>query len=286
MQDDWRSVPVLSWFTILVVGIALVDHATGVEVRIYPLYFAPIALLAWNAPRRRIAMLGPAIATLAWLASNQIADPTRFTPGIWLVNALTQAVAFFTVGVLIAEVHEQLRRERALSRRDALTGLANSMAFHEHGELLIANAARAEQPVTLAYLDLDNFKAVNDGKGHIEGDRVLQAVAAVLQAQLRTGDVAARLGGDEFALLLPNSDGDGARHLLERLRRAVLTRMREGGWPVTVSIGAVAYALAPPSLQVAIQRADALMYEAKRKGKDRVHVITADAEPARARATG
>jgi predicted signal transduction protein with EAL and GGDEF domain len=168
MQAGWRSAPVLMSFTILVVVIALVDHATGVEVRIDPPYFAPIALPAWNAPRR-LAMLGPVLATVAWLASNQIADPARFTPGIWLVNAVTQAVAFFTIGLLIAELHERLRRERTLSRRDALTGLANSMAFHEHGQLLIANAARAERPVTLAYLDLDNFRGRQRQQGAHRG---------------------------------------------------------------------------------------------------------------------
>ena len=254
---------------ILVATIGVLDHATGVAIRIYPLYFLPIALGAWSTPRLR-GVFVPLLATISWIISNQPEGEHAADRMVWATNACMQAVAFLTVGILLSQLRIRLDREQQLSRSDTLTGLPNSRAFHEYGETLLAGTVRAHQPVTLAYLDLDNFKAVNDAHGHLEGDRVLRRVATVLREQLRKSDVAARLGGDEFAIILPNTGGTGAHAILERLRSAVLSEMDAAGWPVSVSIGAVTYARAPASFQDALKQADGLMYASKREGKDRL----------------
>lgn len=257
--------------TIAMIGaIAVVDRVTGLELRVYPLYFFPIAYAAFRLPLRA-ALVAPVLSTGAWMWVNTLGF-AHLTSTIRLFNSFMQAVAFVSIGILLSELRRRLEHERYVSRRDRLTGLANGLGFYEDGARIVANAARSERPMSLAYLDLDNFKFVNDTRGHLEGDQLLAAVAHVFEHELRAGDVAARLGGDEFALLLPNCDEDGARQLLERVRRAVLVRMQQGDWPVTVSVGAVAYNPAPASLQQAVQAADELMYIAKRQGKDRVHV--------------
>jgi diguanylate cyclase (GGDEF)-like protein len=257
--------------------IAWLDHATGVEIRIYPLYFLPIALAAWYGPPGTGWWM-PLATTVAWSGSNALSGASRWGGVVWGINTVTQAISFLTIGLLIRELRRRLERERDLSRHDPLTGLRNRRAFHEHGELLAAAAARAGQPLTLAFLDLDNFKHVNDSAGHLEGDRVLRAVADVLRERLRGSDLAARLGGDEFALLLPNTGAPGAQTLLERVRAGVGERMHAERWPVTVSVGAIVYACAPATLEEGLKRADRLMYTAKGQGKNRVYLELAEAE--------
>ena len=121
-------------------------------------------------------------------------------------------------------------------------------------------------------LDLDNFKAINDERGHLEGDRALTMVAEVLTSQFRASDLVARLGGDEFGVLLPDTGGEAARASLERVRDLVAAEMRRNQWEVTVSAGAVSYVTAPVNLGEAIKEADDLMYRAKEHGKDQVLV--------------
>ena len=255
-----------------VAGVAVTgvfDYVTGYEIRIFPIYFLPVALAAWKLSRRA-ALAMAVLSTVAWGVANSLAGRRYGDTLVWPINLTTQFVAFATVGVLVAELQHRLRYERELGRLDALTGLANSRAFYERGEIFVALARRARRPITIAYLDLDNFKAINDDRGHHEGDRALARTAAILQTTCRTTDLIARLGGDEFALLLPDTGADAAMTALERVHVAIGAMMRAHGYPCAVSIGAVSYRRAPPTLETAVHDADALMYRAKAGGKDRV----------------
>jgi diguanylate cyclase (GGDEF)-like protein len=127
---------------------------------------------------------------------------------------------------------------------------------------------RYKRPFTLAYIDLDNFKIVNDSLGHGAGDEVLQTVVAVMREQIRRTDVVARLGGDEFALLLPETDLDAAHIAIEKIRSSLLLKMSERHWPVTASIGSLTCRDAQLSVDQLIKQADDLMYVAKSIGKN------------------
>ena len=261
-------------FALAVLGIALagaVDFVTGYEVRTYPLYFLPIAYGALRLPRRISPILAVLSATV-WFLSNRLAGASYTSPYIASFNFASQTLAFGLVGFLIAELRVRLALEASMSRQDALTGLPNTRGFLEQARLLLAVARRAGTPVTFAYLDLDNFKAVNDQHGHLEGDRVLTTAAAVLQRHCRTSDAVGRLGGDEFVMLLVDSGPDAAYSSLARIRELMVSSMRANGWPVTVSVGAACYVRAPATLEAALHGADELMYAAKRDGKNRVHV--------------
>ncbi len=189
--------------------------------------------------------------------------------------------------MLVSELQKRLASERALSRVDALTALPNSRAFRERAEWLLAMARRTRHPITLAYLDLDNFKQVNDERGHQEGDRALKETAEVLKRQLRDVDLVARMGGDEFAVLLPETSCETARIALERVCAELRVVMQRNHWPVTASVGGVSYVRPPDTLDEAVRDADALMYQAKDHGKDRVVLKAIDlpAEAASAVAT-
>lgn len=251
-------------------AIAWLDYVTGIEVRILPLYFGPISLAAWGAGRRG-ALTIALLCSLGWLTSNQLAG-MRFSVGVWTLNLISQTAAFVAVAYLMSTLRFALERERTLSRTDALTKLANSRAFYEEAERMVSRSRRHRRALSLAYVDVDDFKKVNDSLGHQGGDKVLQAIAGVLQAAVRSGDLVARLGGDEFAILLEETDQDGARSFLTRTREQLRDALATSPRKVTISVGAVTFASPPRELSMLVQKADALMYAAKSAGKDRFHV--------------
>ena len=158
------------------------------------------------------------------------------------------------------------------ARRDALTGLPNRFVFEERIPALVEQARRHGRPLTLAALDLDHFKAVNDAMGHFIGDRVLQQVAATLQAQIRQSDLLVRMGGDEFLLVLPDTDMPAACHLAARLCRAVACLdINTDSGPLGVSIGLAEW---EPELNIPawLERADDTLYQAKAGGRAQVAV--------------
>jgi diguanylate cyclase (GGDEF)-like protein len=185
-------------------------------------------------------------------------------------NASIRLAFFLIVTLLLVRSHALFMRERALSRVAYLSGAYNVRAFHEIAEAECLRATRYPQPLTLAYIDLDGFKNVNDQLGHGVGDRVLRVVAQTLRAGVRRPDTVARLGGDEFALLLPQTDVVGAQTFLPRLREDLLAAMRRNSWRVTFSIGALTCPTAPASLGDVVSEADELMYDVKRAGKNAI----------------
>jgi diguanylate cyclase (GGDEF)-like protein len=160
-----------------------------------------------------------------------------------------------------------LDNEKSLSRSDYLTGLANRRAFEELFEMECKRSRRYNRPMTLVYLDLDDFKKVNDGRGHQTGDEVLVAVATTLRSSLRSTDCVARIGGDEFAILLPETDEEGARIIMNKLNAVLQTLLTPTNWPIGFSFGVVTFPAPLESLETMLERADKLMYEAKHAGK-------------------
>jgi diguanylate cyclase (GGDEF)-like protein len=266
----------LVWLTVLVgvAGIGAFDYSTGVELRVFPLYYAPISLAAWQLGRSG-GLLSAALSSAFWLGSNHLAGLHLSHPGLLFANTLVQAVSFATVGYLIATLRDALARERGLSRTDPLTSLMNTRAFYEGADRVLALCRRKGHPVTLAYVDLDGFKAVNDHLGHPAGDAVLQRVAALLRASTRPSDLCARLGGDEFVVLLPEVGAQDAAVALERLRKTLSETVVSGGAPVTSSIGAVTFTTMPDTLDDMVRAADASMYAAKAAGKNRLRLEVA-----------
>jgi diguanylate cyclase (GGDEF)-like protein len=167
------------------------------------------------------------------------------------------------------ELRRAMRRARQLAMTDALTGLANRPALLERLDGAVRRLRQAGEAFTLAYLDLDGFKRVNDLHGHPAGDTLLREVAACLAEGLGADGLAARIGGDEFAVLLVGATAEGPA-LAERLRLAIKRRMDARGWPVTASVGLVAFHAAPDDVAEALSAADELMYRAKAAGKNRL----------------
>ena len=168
------------------------------------------------------------------------------------------------------ELQVSLEDEKNLSRLDFLTGIANRRAFYEAVEREANRSKRYKRPFTLVYLDVDNFKTINDVRGHEEGDRLLRTVAAKMRKLTRQTDVVARLGGDEFALLLCECDAEAASRAVKNFGRSLTNAVQEHGWNVSFSIGARTFREPAESVDRMVKLADELMYEVKKNGKNAV----------------
>ncbi|WP_170304284.1 GGDEF domain-containing protein [Duganella radicis] len=153
---------------------------------------------------------------------------------------------------------------------DSLTGLQNRRACLLRGQAEFARMHRTGEQLSLMFIDLDNFKTVNDQFGHKAGDRLLRMTAAELRRVLRHSDFAVRLGGDEFATILPGTDGAGGRSLAEIVHICLNRLFEIAGFDVSASVGVATFRAVPAHFEEVLQRGDELMYEIKRAGKDGV----------------
>src|SRR5216683_2248689 len=156
---------------------------------------------------------------------------------------------------------------RRLAIRDPLTLVYNARAFAERLGQELKRTRRYGRPLSVLYLDLDDFKRVNDSHGHQTGDAVLKLVADAIRRAVRQLDVVSRLGGDEFAVLMPETDGDLADAAAARLAKELRDAFK-GTPAVTASVGVVSCTRAEAGVDEVLRQADQAMYQAKRKGKD------------------
>jgi diguanylate cyclase (GGDEF)-like protein len=144
----------------------------------------------------------------------------------------------------------------------------NGRAFREAAVRIFQFCRRIDKPATVVYLDLDNFKQVNDTFGHAEGDRVLKIVGSTLAKGVRSTDIVGRLGGDEFALVLPNTNHAQARKVMEKLHQKLMEEVGTHSWPIGFSMGVAIHRKPPATADEAIKFADKLLYCVKQSGKN------------------
>ncbi|MEJ2553397.1 MAG: GGDEF domain-containing protein [Gammaproteobacteria bacterium] len=258
-------------FALAAAGVALVgllDYVAGYEISFSLFYFGPVALAAWYADRRS-AIATAIMAAGAWLVADTAAGHPYSHQLITLWELSVRLGVFLIIGLVFGALRAALERERALARTDVLTGVATRRAFEEQFEHDLRLAQRTDGIFTLAFLDLDDFKQVNDTYGHTEGDRVLRVTGDILKKSTRVADTVARLGGDEFVLLLPDTNPKGAEEAIfkirQELRRSLATVAKS---TVNFSVGAITFLDAPRTTAEALTAADALMYAAKHRGKN------------------
>lgn len=254
----------------LVLCVGLADYLTGTEVSIILFYLAPIAFGTWYVTLRAGIFLAGAAALVSVGADalHRLATGEGPLPAALLAwNGIAQAGTSIALVLMLGALRSRLEAEELLARTDALTGIANRRAFFETAALELERMRRNGRPLTMAYVDCDDFKDVNDQRGHAEGDALLVEVARVVRGATRAVDAVARLGGDEFGLLLPETDAVETAALLGRLRATLLAAMARKGWQVGFSIGAATFLAPPASIDDMMARADELMYAAKREAK-------------------
>jgi diguanylate cyclase (GGDEF)-like protein len=189
--------------------------------------------------------------------------------------AAFSAASMVLTMVLTIVLHRQQIELRDLAETDQLTGLTNHRGFHQALKRQLQRAAAKGYPLALIALDLDDFKAINDRHGHPFGDGVLQGVAAEIRGSVRGDDTAARTGGEEFALILPGTDGEGAREIAERLRTAV-ARLAPAGSELSCSAGIAAHPVDAADGPTLLQLAEGALQWAKQSGKGRTRRFDPD----------
>jgi diguanylate cyclase (GGDEF)-like protein len=261
---------------LLVAAVALLDYVAGYELSLSLLYLGPVALSAWYLGRS-MGFAFAVLAAAAWILDDILMGHEWELGYARYWNAVMLHLGFFVFAAyLVTRLRGQLERERKLARTDGLTGALNWRAFVEEVSRLTKLALRGGGATTLVYLDVDDFKGINDTQGHAAGDRLLQAIHTAAVRSLRDSDVVARLGGDEFGFLLPMTDENGARTVVERTLKHLADAVAAGEWHVTFSIGVVTFPFPPQDAEQAIRAVDALMYKVKNGGKNGVAYETAE----------
>lgn len=201
---------------------------------------------------------------VAWAMGSPITQESDFAARLALdagLNALAAAMAY--------RARHQLDVAARLSRIDSLTRLLNRTGLIERLEVEVARAVRSDKPLSLAYIDCDDFKRINDRFGHGRGDAYLWELAALIRQQVRQYDVVGRMGGDEFVIVLPDATESTALIVLQRLLRATGTLRKDSS--ATLSAGLATIYPPLPTADECLHAADQAMYEAKRDGKNRLH---------------
>jgi len=247
---------------VLVIVLGLLDYLTGYEVNFALFYLIPVFLAAWFADRRT-GLLISACSAIAWFIADFSRGLTYSNQMIYVLNVLIRLGSYTVVTWLSSSLRKSQRANLDLLRTDFVTGAVSARYFYELARLEIARFRRYKRPFTFVYIDLDNFKSVNDLLGHSTGDRVLRAVTENIQHQIRPTDILARIAGDEFALLLPETEENGARQAISRIHHALTDEMLRNGWMVTFSIGVVTYKREPKSVDEMVRMADKVMYSVK-----------------------
>ena len=270
----------LFWAVFGIVLVALIgaaDALTGREVSFSLFYLLPIVVVTWFGGRN--AGLGMSLlSAVVWFGAEWIDGQAYSQPVIRYWNAAVR-LAIFAIVTLLLPALKALETEKEIARVDPLTGAANRRHLFEVLQAEAARAQRYHRTFSLAYFDLDSFKAVNDRYGHAVGDRILCAVVSRAKRVLRKTDFLARLGGDEFLVLLPEIGEQSVREAVRKLQAALLEEMRLGGWPVTFSIGVLTYRGGATTADDLVRRADELMFAVKRGRKDAIAFGSVAGEP-------
>jgi diguanylate cyclase (GGDEF)-like protein len=249
--------------------ISATGYLVGYEITVSLFLLIPIALTTWYGSYRNSVIMCFLSAFIWYLVDigSSSGHPFNNPFAPYWNSAIRLGLFLITVQLLI-QLKASLNSEKELSRTDNLTGAMNKRGFNEVAEKMFELAARHIRPTSIAYIDLDNFKKVNDEFGHFEGDKVLKTVGDILLKSVRRSDVVGRLGGDEFSIILPETNEIGAKSTFLKLKGDLALAMKEHNWPIGFSIGVVSFDLPPARLDEAIRSADELMYHVKRHGKN------------------
>ncbi|HYA20654.1 MAG TPA: GGDEF domain-containing protein [Burkholderiales bacterium] len=263
------------WVTIgiaLLCLVGIIDYWTGFEVSLSLFYLIPIALVTWFAGAR-LGMVFAISGAIVWLMADILSGTAHSSPFIYLWNSAIR-LGFFALTVASLKLIKTLEQEKNIARIDYVTGLPNRRYFHDLAQREINRSFRSHNPFTTAYIDLDNFKAVNDSYGHVMGDKVLRVVADCMQRHLRKTDIVARIGGDEFAIFLPEIGSTLANAVISKMHNKLLEEMQNNNWPVTFSIGVLTFVKSPLTVSEALHMVDQMMYSVKNKGKNNITFAT------------
>ena len=253
--------------------IGLLDELSGSDYTISLFYLFPPALAAWIMSRR-LALFASVINAFVWSWVDLSSGRFTVAVPVYAWNFSSRLISLMIIGMLVFTLRKALDHEKQFSRTDHLTQALNARAFKELLELEMNRSLRYQHPITLAYLDVDNFKEVNDTLGHEEGDHVLSELSASIKKSIRQNDVVGRLGGDEFAILLVETGPMAARKVVAQLQAELNLIIVRHSWPISLSFGVISCSDEYCSAEEMIRMADHAMYSVKKSTKNDAKYIT------------
>ena len=264
------SKPILAGLgLVMVILIGFLDHVTGPEIFLSVFYLIPIFLVTWYSVRWAGIMISIA-SGITWFIADFTSGHIYSHPAIPYWNMVVRLSSFLIITFILSGLRTTLEHEKEIARTDPLAGIANGRYFVELADMEIKRARRYSHPFTVIYIDLDNFKTVNDNFGHSSGDALLRSVANAIRNGIRATDTVARLGGDEFVILLPETAPEPARVISQKIEKIGLNIMQKNEWPVTFSMGVVTFIDSPSTVDEMLKIADGLMYAAKSNGRNTI----------------
>ena len=252
---------------LLTLLIYFANDLTPPQIRLALLYLVPVLVATWYE-----GMWWGIAFTLVAMGLRLVVEVEQQV-GMTVALSLVNQLSFAAVAGIAMVTFRHLRRTQEqlalLATHDPLTSLVNGRAFSARLTQELERNRRYPRPLALLYLDLDDFKVINDTHGHQTGDAVLRLVAEAMRSSVRQADIVGRLGGDEFAVLMPETDATLADAAAKRLAASLKTVFK-GTPTVTASIGVVSCSAAEANTDDLLRKADQAMYDAKKAGKDRV----------------
>ena len=254
---------------LLVLAIGSLDSITSYDISVSALYLLPIMLIAWFEGGVPAALLS-IFSAITWAMSDLVSGHPYLHIAIPIWNATMVLGMFLIVAYSITALKKLLIKEREHASTDDLTGVANIRFFYEQARAEIGRSATSKQPLTLAYIDVENLRHINDTLGHIAGDYLLHEAAQKMRSTLRSTDVISRLGGSKFAILMPETKNEDATHIIYKVQELLLDMVEHNGWPVTFSTGIITCNGPIYTIDMLIKKAEDLMNAAKETGKNMV----------------
>jgi len=267
--DKRRSGFIFGVFVFIV--LVIVSSAIAVDNIVYfsPFFVLPVVFVSWYGSARSGITLA-VFSAAALVISRQGMNVTNFNIESAVYDGLSHVIAYVILAILITNFRKVHGFEVIAADTDNLTGLLSPRAFNFDLANELHRSFRYKRVFSLAYLDIDNFKLINDTQGHTVGNKVLIAVAKCLTASMRANDSIARLGGDEFGCLLPETNQEEAKQAFLKAKKRLNKCVDNYNCQITFSIGIVTFTEMPIDIEEALNIADELMYSVKHNKKNNI----------------
>lgn len=271
----WRRWVVLGIGITGIYLLGLIRLATDSELAFASLALFPVLIITWLGGRWSGLFMASAAAFM-WTVTDIFSERAFSSQWIPWLNGLVRFITYAIVVILVAAVRFLLEREREHATQDALTGLLNRRALLLAGASEVERARRYQSQLAVVFLDLDNFKSLNDIRGHDVGDQALRTTGKAMMEATRNSDYVSRLGGDEFVVVFPEVGFEAAAAAGHKIFEYVNAALNDYP-PVQASVGVAWFGNVDQEFPSMLRAADELMFEVKAAGKNNIIVRTCSA---------